>query len=140
MLQEWRAAQRTNNPQSNSGKHNPQWEIVMRTLHKWAIGGSLTAAFGAVALWPVEMQIEGPVTNTFSIGSLKPDVWDVEQVYIAPENTDIPFQRGNRGEDTIRNLKHAKRRQRSHVLGCGAAEIGPDRGWALFPSGNRRSD
>ena len=43
------------------------------------------------------------------------------------------------GEDTKRNFKHAKRQQRSHERGCGAAETVLDRGWAMFPSGNRRS-
>ena len=43
-----------------------------------------------------------------------------------------------RGEDTKRNLKHAKRLRRSYVPGCGAAEIDLDRGSAMFPSGNRR--
>jgi hypothetical protein len=42
------------------------------------------------------------------------------------------------GEDTIRNLKHAKRQR--VWPGCGAAEIDLDRGWVLFPSGNRRLD
>jgi hypothetical protein len=45
-----------------------------------------------------------------------------------------------RGEDTIRTLKHAKRLRRSHVHGCGAAEIHLDRGSAMCPSGNRRLD
>ena len=46
----------------------------------------------------------------------------------------------NGGEDTIRTLKHAKRPRRSHVHGCGAAEIHLDRGSAMCPSGNRRLD
>ena len=45
-----------------------------------------------------------------------------------------------RGEDTIRTLKHAKQPRRSHVHGCGAAEIHLDRGSAMCPSGNRRLD
>ena len=40
-----------------------------------------------------------------------------------------------RGEDTIRTLKHAKRLQRSHVHGGGAAEIHLDRGSAKCPTG-----
>jgi hypothetical protein len=43
-----------------------------------------------------------------------------------------------RGKDTIRNLKHAKRLRRGLVPGCGAVEIDLDRGWAMFPNGNRR--
>jgi TolB-like protein len=42
------------------------------------------------------------------------------------------------GKDTIRNLKHAKRRKRGLVPGYGAAEIDLDRGRAMFPNGNRR--
>jgi hypothetical protein len=38
----------------------------------------------------------------------------------------------DRGEDTIWTLKHAKRLRRSHVHGCGAAEIHLDRGSAIF--------
>ena len=44
-----------------------------------------------------------------------------------------------RGEDTKRNLKHAKRLQ-LHVRRCGAAGIDLDRGSAMFPSGNRQLD
>ena len=49
-------------------------------------------------------------------------------------NVQCPF----RGEDTKRNFKHAKRLRRSHERGCGAAETVLDRGWAMFPSDNRR--
>ena len=44
------------------------------------------------------------------------------------------------GEDTIRTLKHAKQPRRSHVHGCGAAEIHLDRASAMCPSGSRRLD
>ena len=50
----------------------------------------------------------------------------------------VDHLRDQRGEDTKRNLKHAKRLRRSYVPGCGAAEIDLDRGSAMFPSGNRR--
>ncbi len=41
------------------------------------------------------------------------------------------------GEDTIRNLKHAKRWQR-HMHGSEVDEIDLDRGAAMFPTGNLR--
>src|SRR6266403_4633743 len=47
---------------------------------------------------------------------------------LAPGLSRSPAQRG---EDTIRTLKHAKRLRRSHVHGCGAAEIHLDRGSAM---------
>ena len=50
----------------------------------------------------------------------------------------VSLRSTRRGEDTKRNLKHAKRLRRSYVPGCGAAEIDLDRGSAMFPSGNRR--
>src|SRR5208283_310597 len=53
---------------------------------------------------------------------------------------DFQLELPYRGEDTIRTLKHAKQPRRSHVHGCGAAEIHLDRGSAMCPSGNRRLD
>jgi hypothetical protein len=41
-----------------------------------------------------------------------------------------------RGQDTIRNLQHAKRLPPNP--GCEVAAIDPDRKWAMFPGGNRR--
>ena len=41
--------------------------------------------------------------------------------------------RTTRGEDTKRNLKHAKRLLRLHVARCGAAGIDLDRGSAMLP-------
>ena len=55
-------------------------------------------------------------------------------VMVAGADNKLPYG----GEDTKRNLKHAKRLRRSYVPGCGAAEIDLDRGSAMFPSGNRR--
>ena len=41
-----------------------------------------------------------------------------------PMRGDLPYPEGSTGgEDTKRNLKHAKRLRRSHVHGCGAAKF-----------------
>ena len=39
-----------------------------------------------------------------------------------------------RGEDTKRNLKHAKRLRQGRAPGCEAVEIDPGRGSAVFPN------
>ena len=44
------------------------------------------------------------------------------------DSNKLPRFLANRGEDTKRNLKHAKRLARLHVPRCGAAGIDLDRG------------
>jgi hypothetical protein len=44
------------------------------------------------------------------------------------------------GEDTKRNLKHAKWPPRIRVLGCGVAGIHLDREWTMNPSDSHRLD